>query len=412
MITVLSGGRLLDCVGDEPMESAAVIIEDDLIKEVVPNRPPSPDGARIIDVGGRTIMPGLTDAHQHFAITHVDVHQVFSDPPIVTALNIKGNLERTLQGGFTTVADMGLGHWSVRKAVEDGLIKGPRLLLACGMLSKTGGHADFCIKGDPHILPIKDAGLLALPRTADGVDECLKAVREQFRTGADHIKVMGTGGGASPNDTPWDMGFSAEEMTAICREAAEMKRRVASHCLNNDGARRSIECGVTSVDHGTYMTEETVRLMIERGTFLVPTITILYMLHHHGREWGMQDYLARKTEENQLLQEQMKVTELAHRLGATIASASDAFGQACGQEGHELKFKVECGLSPIEAIKSATIVNARLFGLADKMGTVEPGKWADLIVVDGRPEADAGLFSRPDNVRLVLKAGQVMKNTL
>jgi len=402
----------LDCVGDEPRENMSLVIEDTEIKDVYQGTKTPPAETRTIDVGGKTILPGLTDAHQHPAITHVDLHKVFSDPPIVTALKVRDNLERTLRAGFTTIADMGLGHWTVKQAVEDGYIKGPRMLLACGMISKTGGHADFIVKGDPSIVPIKDNGLLALPRLADGVDDCLRAVREQFRAGADHIKVMGTGGGASPNDSPWDMGFSAAEMTAICQEAREMKRRVASHCLNGEGARRSIECGVTSVDHGTYMPEETVLLMKERGTYLVPTITILYMLQEYGRDWGMQDYLAKKTSENKLLDEQFKVTEMARRLGVTIASASDAFGQACGMEGFEIKFKTECGFTPYEAIKSATVVNAELFGMGDKMGTVEPGKWADIIVVEGQPEKDAGLFCEPDNVRLVMKAGKIFKNTL
>ncbi|MCK4830150.1 amidohydrolase family protein, partial [bacterium] len=289
---------------------------------------------------------------------------------------------------------------------------GPRILLACAMLSKTGGHADFCVRGDPTILPIKETGVIALPRLVDGVDDALKAVREQFRAGADHLKVMATGGVASPNDSIWDMGFNKAELTAICDEAREMGKYVASHCLNNDGIKRAVECGVRSVDHGTFMSEESARMMKEKGVFHVPTITVLYMLKHHGREWGMQDYLEKKTTEDNLLDEQMKCTELTRRLGVTIASASDAFGEVCGKEGFEIKFKTECGFTPYEAIKSATIVNAELFMMKDKIGSIEIGKWADVIVVDGKPEEDASIFSDPDNVKLVMKMGEIFKNSL
>jgi imidazolonepropionase-like amidohydrolase len=400
MITTLTHGRLLDCVGDEPLLNTSVIIEDGEIKEIYSGEKPPPGGAVAINVGGRTIMPGLTDAHQHPAITHVDLHKLFQEPPLITALKIKGNLERTLQGGFTTIADMGMANWALKQAIEDGFIKGPRLLLACAMLSKTGGHADFCVRGDPTVLPIKGNGIIALPRVVDGADDALKAAREQFRAGADHLKVMATGGGASPNDTIWDTGFNRAELSAICDEARDMGRYVAAHCLNDDGIKRAVECGVSSVDHGMFMSEESALMMKDKGVV------------HHGSEWGMQDYLKKKTTEDNLLEEQIKCTEMTYKLGLTIGSASDAFGEVCGKEGFEIKFKTECGFTPYEAIKSATIVNAELFMMQDKIGSIEEGKWADIIVVDGKPEADASLFCDLNNVKLVMKKGEIFKNTL
>lgn len=412
MITILTNGRLLDCIGDEPQENSSIVIEEGLIKDVYQGEKSTPNGALTIDVGRRTVLPGLTDAHHHPAITHVDLHKMFREAPIITGLKIKNNLEKTLQTGFTTVADMGMANWTLKQAVEDGYIKGPRILLACSMLSKTGGHADFCIRGDPTLLPIKDTGIFALPRVADGVDDALKAAREQFRAGADHLKVMATGGGASPNDSIWDMGFSEAELSAFVQEAQEMKKYVAAHTLNDDGIRRAVKCGVRSIDHGMFMTMESARMMKEKETFHVPTITILYMLKKYGREWGMQDYLDKKTTEANLLEEQIKCTELTYRQGITIGSASDAFGEVCGKEGFEIKFKTECGFTPYEAIKSATIVNARLFMMEDKIGSLEVGKWADIIAVDGHPDQDPSLFCDPNNVKLVMKRGIIFKNIM
>jgi imidazolonepropionase-like amidohydrolase len=412
MITILTNGRLLDCVGDEPQENISIVIEDGWIKDIYRREKPTPSGALTIDVGLRTILPGLTDAHQHPAITHIDFHRLFKEAPIVTALKIKGNLERTLQAGFTTIAEMGMGNWAMKQAVEDGFIKGPRLLLACAMISKTGGHGDFCIRGDPTLLPIKDTGIFSLPRVVDGVDDALKAAREQFRAGADHLKAMATGGCASPNDSIWDMGFTEEELRTLVKEADEMGKYVAVHALNDAGVKRAILCGVRSVDHGMFMSEDSARMMKERGIFHVPTITAPYMLKKYGRDWGMQDYLEKKTTEAKLLEEQFKCTELTLRHGVTIGSGSDAFGEVCGKEGFEIKFKTECGFTPYEAIKSATIVNAKLFMMEDKIGSIEVGKWADMIVVDGHPDEDPSLFCDPHNVKLVMKKGVIFKNIM
>ena len=412
MITALTNGRVLDCVGDEPLLNASVIIEDGEIKEIYSGGKPLPDEAVVIDVSGRTIMPGLTDAHHHPAISLVDIHKFFQQAPIVAALSIKDNLERTLQAGFTTVADKGLCNWELKQAVEDGYINGPRLLIACSFLSITGGHGDWIIRGDPTIVPMKETGLYPLPRLVDGVDDARKAAREQLRAGADHIKAMATGGGGSPNDQIWYMGFSEPELRAIVEEAQSMGKYVAVHALNDDGVRRAAECGVRSIDHGTYMTEQTAKIIKEKGAFHVPTIAVLYMLKRGGKEWGIQDYFQKKISEVPLLDEMMKCAELAHAQGIKVGSGSDAFGQICGSEGLEIKLKTECGFTPYEAIKSATIVNAELFMMKDKIGSIEEGKWADIIVVDGMPETDGSVLCDVNNVRIVMKNGIIFKNTL
>lgn len=412
MLSALTNGRLLDCVRDEPLENASVLFEDGEIKEIYSGEKPLPDGAATINVGVKTILPGLTDAHHHPAVSLVDVHKFFTQAPILTAIQIKDNLERTLQAGFTTVADKGFCNWDLKQAVEDGYIKGPRLLISCSQLSITGGHGDWIIRGDPTILPLKDTGLFSLCRLVDGVDDARKATREQLRAGADHIKAMATGGGATPNDQIWYMGFSEPELRAIVEEAESMGKYVAVHALNNAGVKRAAECGVRSIDHGTYMTEDTAKIIKDRGAFHVPTITVLYMLKKGGKEWGIQDYFEKKISDVPLLDESLKCAELAHRLGIKVGSGSDAFGQICGAEGLEIKLKTECGFTPYEAIKSATIVNADLFMMKDKIGSIEVGKWADIIVVDGKPDEDASLLCDPNNVKLVMKKGEIFKNTL
>lgn len=418
MITAIINGRLLDCVGDVPLEDASIVIEDGVIKEIYSKRKPVPRGATIIDVGGRTVMPGLTDAHDHPAHTEMNPEKAVNEPPLYIALKMAQNLEHILQAGFTTVRDMGGAHWSLKQAVEDGLIKGPRLLIACSFLSSTGGHGDGNLRGEQ--LLYDDLGRLRTTgRLCDGEAECRKATREQIRKRADHIKIMVTGGIASPNDEPWHLQFCEAEIKAIVEEAESRGLYVGAHCEYDSGIRRAVECGVRTIEHGLFISEDTAKLMKEKGAYLVPTLATMWWGMTYGPEAGVADYALRKYKaplgpgKPDALEAGGMAIRLARKLGVPVGSGSDYITtKAFGSEAMELKLKTESGMTPYEAIKSATIVNAEIFRLKDKIGSLEVGKWADIIAVDGKPDEDINTLVEKDNIRLVMKQGEVFRNTL
>lgn len=418
MITAIINGRLLDCVGDAPLEDASIVIEDGMIKEIYSKRKPVPRGATIIDVGGRTVMPGLTDAHDHPSYTEMDPEKAVNEPPLYIALKMAQNLEHILQAGFTTVRDMGGAHWSLKQAVEDGLIKGPRLLIACSFLSSTGGHGDGNLRGEQ--LLYDDLGRLRTTgRLCDGEAECRKATREQIRKRADHIKIMATGGIASPNDEPWHLQFCEAEIKAIVEEAESRGLYVGAHCEYDSGIRRAVECGVRTIEHGLFISEDTAKLMKEKGAYLVPTLATMWWGVTYGPEAGVADYALRKYKaplgpgKPDALEAGGMAIRLARKVGVPVGSGSDYITtKAFGSEAMELKLKTESGMTPYEAIKSATIVNAEIFRLKDKIGSLEVGKWADIIAVDGKPDEDINTLVEKDNIRLVMKQGEVFRNIL
>ena len=241
MIKILTKGRLLDCAGDEPLENASVIVEDGDIKDIYSGEKSIPREAMVIDVAGRTIMPGLTDAHLHIAWSHPDLYLQFKESIIVTALWIKNNCERILQAGFTTVLDMGMANKALKNAIEGGIIKGPRLLICNAWLSPTAGHADFYDPMNKTPLP-DDNGLYSLGRIVDGIDDARKAAREQFRAGADCLKAMCTGGIASPHDEIWHIQFSEGEIRAFVEEAEDVGKYLHVHTEGLGGAKRAAKC--------------------------------------------------------------------------------------------------------------------------------------------------------------------------
>ncbi len=413
MITVLTRGRLLDCVGEEPLENASVVIEDGDIKDVYSGEKPLPKEATVIDVGGRTIMPGLTDAHMHVAATHPDISLQFQDPPIVTALLINENCERILQAGFTSVYDMGMANQALKKAIEDGIIKGPRLHICNAWLSPTSGHADFYNPITRTGVP-EDIGLYAMPRIVDGVDDARKAAREQFRAGADCLKAMATGGVASPHDEVWHAQFSEGELRAFVEEAADVGKYLAVHAEGLEGAKRALKCGAKAIHHVFYCDDEFIQMLKEKDAFHVPTLTVMVKAFvEYGDEIAWPAYTKTKIESlKKIIPEIMQTTERIIKAGCNVGSASDLSPAEFDGVGWEIKLKTECGMTPYQAIKSATVVNSKLFQMENRIGTIEVGKWADIIVVDGHPDEEAIILADPNNVRLVMKRGDIFKNTV
>lgn len=418
MITELSNGRILDCVGDVPFENGTVIIEDGIIKEIYTGNRQYSHEVKKVNCQGKTIMPGLIDAHSHYAVTTVDMGGVLSEFPLFTAIKIKSQLEKILEAGFTTVRDGGGGHWSHKEAVNSGLINGPRILICGPLMSVTGGHGDFNVRGSMNLTG--KTPFINLMRLVDGEDDCRKAAREQFQMWCDHLKICITGGCASPNDEPWQVHLSEAEVRIFCEEAAAHGKYVMAHSLNDTGNRLAAECGVRSIEHGSYLSEETVRIMKNKGTNLVSTTAVVWWAETYGKENGAAEWFLRKLanphcspDGASIMEGSIRAAKLAFNAGIPVGSGSDYFGMMCGGEAMNIKFLVDLiGLSPYQALKAATVVNADILRLKEVTGSIEAEKWADMIVVDGKPDIDINVITDPARIQLVMKSGQIMKNCL
>ena len=404
MTRVLAGATLIDGTGRPPVPDAAIVMEGDRITAAGPRPAVSwPPTAEVIDVGGRTVLPGLIDAHDHLAFHGYGLPTRWGlDEPASTAhLRTAGVLADTLAMGYTTVRDAGGLDAGFKLAVEQGLIAGPRLVVALQIISPTGGIGDrvspsghdCCGAFDP-LLP---------ESVANGPDALRDVVRTMARAGADVIKTATTGGASSRSGHgPKDPAFSPEEMRALVGESHALGRRVMCHALGGPGLGMALAAGVDSIEHGCYLDEEPELMtqMAARGTFLVPTLTV-YVYH---RESPAPHVRARSLA---LYQHHIATVQRALELGVPIAAGTDAGGHGHPKNALELGYLVEAGLTPMQALRAATQWAAQCLGLERDLGTVEPGRLADLVVVDGNPLADLKLLLEPERIHLVLKGGEI-----
>jgi imidazolonepropionase-like amidohydrolase len=409
-VVILRNAFLIDCTGREPQENMAVVVEGERIADVVAGgRVTVPAGARVIDCHGHTLMPGLTDAHVHICAVDVNIleqHRLY--PPSLLAAKALRILEDTLGQGYTTVRDAGGADPGFRMAVEQGLVAGPRLLVAGSPITQTGGHADFrrpAETSEPISCCVGLTGAIC-----DGPDEVRKAVRELLRRGVDHIKIMAGGGAMSPADEIDTTQFTVPEIQAAVEEARAVGKYVMAHLYSASSISNAIRAGVRSLEHGNLMTEESARMIHEAGAYLVPTLTTYEMLAEEGARYGVPEANIRKI--NVARQRSFEALKLAHQAGVKIASGSDLLGPMQQYKARELSLKAQV-LSPMEALLSATRVNAELFHLERDIGTVEPGKFADLLVVRGNPLQDLTLLQEyQQNILLIMKEGRIYKDLL
>lgn len=409
-LVVLRNAFLIDCTGSEPRENMAVFVEGGKIADVVPSdRAPVPGGATVIDCRGHSLMPGLTDAHVHVCAVDVNILELHRAYPASLLLaKVFRVLEDTLQQGYTTVRDAGGADPGIRMAVEQGLVAGPRLLVAGNMITQTGGHADYRRPSETGP-PIECcAGMAAT--VCDGPDDVRKAVREQLRRGVDHIKIMAGGGAMSPSDEIDTTQFALAEIQAATEEAHAVGKSVMAHVYSATSVSNAVRGGVRSVEHGNLMTEESARLIREAEVYLVPTLVTYEVLAEEGARYGVPEPNIRKI--NLARERSFEALKLAHQAGVKIGSGSDLLGPMQRYKGRELALKAQV-LSGMEVLLSATKVNAELFRMNRKIGTVEPGKLADLLVVRGNPLRDLTLFQDyRQNILLIMKEGHVYKNLL
>jgi imidazolonepropionase-like amidohydrolase len=351
------------------------------------------------------LLPGLTDAHVHFALT--EPNGALTQPWAEWFARVSSFMIDTLDQGFTTVRDAGALDPAWARAIEKGLIRGPRLLVSGAFISQTGGHGDW---RPPHtsehpIAPI--AGMFAGYVLADGADAVRRAAREELRRGAAQIKVMASGGVASPSDPLEGVQFTLEELRAAVEAAEAHGTYVLAHAYHPRSISQCVEAGVLSIEHGNLLDELTAAQMAQAGAFLVPTLITYDVLAAAGPSLGFSSFQQEKLAKVHKAGEE--AVRIARAAGVRIGSGSDLLGAAMNMKARELVLKSRI-LSPMEAIVSATRTNAELFGMAGEIGTVEVGKRADLVVFDRDPLADPEVLADADRVRLVMKDGIVVKD--
>jgi imidazolonepropionase-like amidohydrolase len=402
---LIADAVLLDPRSGELRPGSFLLAEGERIVEVSEREIQAP-GARRIEARGRTLMPGLIDAHVHAMVTSMNLGALESRPLTLIAQEARGVLEGMLQRGFTTVRDAAGADWGVAEACARGLIRGPRVFHSGKALSQTGGHGDFRSRNAEIgcACQIHDQ---AIAHVADGVPAVRRAAREELRRGARQVKIMASGGVASPSDPIWNVQYSREEITAIVEEAAGWRTYAMAHAYTPDAIRRSVECGVRSIEHGNLIDADTARLMAERDAFLVPTLVTYFAIDELGRQLGFPEVSLRKVKD--VLDAGLASLEIAREAGVKIGFGTDLLGETHDQQSRELRIRAEV-LDPIEVIRSATVVNAELLQQSGQLGELVPGARADLLLVDGDPLRDLALLEGQGKcLSLIVKGGQVLK---
>ena len=399
----IRAARLIDGSGGIPVREAVVLIEGDRIV-AVGSRLAIPAGSQVIDLGSATLLPGLIDAHTH--ITGGDprdyYERLFRRSPIDQAVDAHVYARRTLEAGFTTVRDVGAGEFvdvALRKAIDSGTVVGPRMQVATMAIGATGGHAD--LTGFSPYLQFKE-----FSSVADGVDEIRKAVRLRVKGGADLIKAIATAGVLTEEESAGDPQYTQEELDALVSEASMWGRKVAAHAHGAEGIKRAIRAGVASIEHGSLVDDEGIRLMKERGTYLVADI--------YNDDYILAEYARLKYPEK-IIEKERKIGRLqrenfqrAVRAGVRVAFGSDAGVYPHGSNAKQFVHMVKWGLTPMQAIQAATVNAADLLGWGDKVGRIAPGLFADLIAVDNDPLQDISALER---IRFVMKGGRVYRSS-
>jgi imidazolonepropionase-like amidohydrolase len=403
MQQLLIGATLIDGTGAPPQRDAAVLVDGTRIEAVGPRhavtRPPQ---AEVIDCPGMTLLPGLIDCHDHLAShTYSLAHRWGLDQPQSTRhVRTATVLQHTLATGYTTVREAAGLDVGFKQAMEEALIQGPRLLLAINIISPTGGIGDrISPSGHSCCVPIDPS----LPDgVANGVAGVRTAVRTMVRAGADVIKCATTGGASSrPGHGPKDSAFNLDEMKALVDEAHALGRRVMCHALGGPGLRTAIEAGVDSIEHGCYLDEdpELLTIMAEKGIFFVPTFTV-YNFH---REVGPPHVRARGYD---LEPHHIESVRRALEAGVKVAAGTDAGGHQHHINARELQCMVDAGMSPLQALQTATSWAAECLGIESDLGTIQPGKLADMVLVDGDPLENIAVLQDHQRIKLVFKEGQ------
>jgi imidazolonepropionase-like amidohydrolase len=409
-ISLIRNGTLIDGLGSTPLPNAGVLIIENRIHAVGDANSLSLPDAPIkeIDAGGGYILPGFIDTHVHLVLEGIHLVRDMATPFSLRFFNSVGHMRRTVEAGVTSVRDAGGADAGMKQAVETGVVLGPRMQISVAVLSITGGHMDYWMRSgnEFHLLP-------AYPGfpdgRCDGVDGVRQKAREVLRAGADVIKICATGGVLSPTDHPEFAQFSPEELDVIVREAAYRGGvKVMAHAQGSAGIKNAVRAGIHSIEHGIYLDDEAIELMLKQGTFLVPTLLAPIAALEIGGEGGMADYAIQKARES--VEAHRESISRAHRAGVKIAMGTDAGIMPHGANLRELGLMVNVGMTPMEAIVAATKNAAECLGWQDKVGTIQVGKLADIVIAKTSPLLDIRSLEHAENLVLVMKDGKIVKD--
>lgn len=407
-------GRVLDGNGGAPIEKGAVVLEDDRIRLVCrQSELPDDPTAEVYELEDGTIMPGLIDAHVHMGWGSATAVDWISMTPQLSMARALRDMAQLRQQGYTAFRDLGSDVLLMRPAVAEGLLDVPRIFGAGRIISQIGGHGDVYQK-----LSLEASQRAYSPAfIVNGVDEVRRACRINARNGADLIKIMTTGGVFSQGDkATLHSHFSQEEIRAAVEEAENMGSYVSTHAQATRGIKMALKNGVKCIEHGFYLDEECIELMVKNDCYLVPTLAIMHAskLYFQGKE-GVLPYLKEKTERS--YEAHYRSLEMARKAHITVGVGCDflgdaAFGCPYSEATLELERLCVAGYTPMEVITMATKVNARLLQMEDQLGTLETGKLADVLLVEGRPDEDIRVLRRSDHVKLVFQDGRIVKNAM
>jgi imidazolonepropionase-like amidohydrolase len=396
---VIHAARMLDVKTGKTLTGQTIVIQGDKIASVGADAQ-IPAGATVIELPNATVLPGLIDAHTHITFTPNFGYSRLAISVPREALTGARNAKVTLEAGFTTIRSVGASGYAdvaLCDAVNAGDVPGPRMLVSGPALSITGGHCDNNLL--PFDYHATNGGV------ADGVESVQHKTREIIKYGADLIKVCATGGVLSKGDNPQHSQYTLDEMKAIVTDAHRLGRKVAAHAHGAEGIRWASMAGVDSIEHGSYIDDAAITEMKKNGTYLVPTLYLMDWFFENAEKIGTPPDLIAKGRE--VMPAARKNVARAFAAGVKVGFGTDAAVYPHGLNAHEFAVMVKLGLTPLQAIQSATINDADLLGWSDKIGTIEPGKWADIIAVDGDPLADVTTLER---VKFVMKGGEVVKN--
>jgi imidazolonepropionase-like amidohydrolase len=409
VITVLANATIFDGASEELMENGTVVIEGDRIREVTSGTVRFGD-SRLIDCGGRYLMPGLIDCHVHACSPTFNLPVADHMPASLLAAYATKWLRGALHRGFTSVRDAGGGDIGLALAIERGVIEGPRFFFSGKALSQTGGHSDN--RSADHVSQCGCAGYAgANGRVVDGADAVRWVVREELRKGATQIKLMLSGGVTSPTDPMWMPQFTDEEIWAAVQEAATRRTYVMAHAHTDDAARRCATLGIRTVEHGTDIGEQTAAFLAQSGTYVVPTLSAGAILSRHGARVGLPPASVEKVKG--ITEVTARSLENLIRAGVKLGMGSDLFGEEFHPlQGGELKLRGEIS-SPIDVLRSATSIGAEILQKSGELGCIRPGAFADILVLQGNPFSDLGLFEDAEaNIPIVMKGGQIVRCSL
>jgi imidazolonepropionase-like amidohydrolase len=401
--TLIRAGKLIDVRTGQVLTDQAILIEGDRIKEVGPAGEVSqraPAGVRVIDLSGKTVLPGLIDCHTHltFDPTSLGYEALGISIPREALVGAK-NARVTLEAGFTTVRNVGANGYSdiaLRDAINAGDVPGPRIVASGPAIGSTGGHVDVSLLAPE--FHYKSDGV------ADGVPAVIAKTREIIKYGADVIKIAATGGVLSKGDSPGAEQFSDEEIRAIITEAHRLGRKVAAHAHGAAGIKQAVQAGVDSIEHGSFIDDEAIQMMKQHGTYLVPTLYLGDWFLENYKKVGVPEFMVAKA--RVVMPAARQNIARAFKADVKVAFGTDAAVYPHGLNAHEFAVMVKLGMPPIQAIKSATISAADLIGWADRVGTIEPGHYADIIAVSGDPSTNVAVLEKVD---FVMKGGKVVR---